>query len=141
MDNAICGGAGATLTGTALAAVKAAIFMGDPHNRNGLPYNVGTCKAQGVCVIPSLSVVSYTNVIESSPPVHRASHVRQLAPPSSSRTATPRTHTAAPATTPMLTSSTSTNTARRRLHLSRASSLHKRIWQNFRFSGERNFSL
>jgi acetylxylan esterase len=48
MDNALCGGAGSTLTGNALAAVKAAIFMGDPHNRNGLPYNVGTCQAQGV---------------------------------------------------------------------------------------------
>ena len=48
MDNALCGGAGATLTGNALAAVKAAIFMGDPHNVNGLPYNVGTCKAGGV---------------------------------------------------------------------------------------------
>lgn len=48
MDNAICGGAGATLTGAALSAVKAAIFMGDPHNRNGLPYNVGTCTAGGV---------------------------------------------------------------------------------------------
>jgi hypothetical protein len=50
MDNALCGGAGATLTGNALSAVKAAIFMGDPHNRNGLPYNVGTCKAQGVSI-------------------------------------------------------------------------------------------
>lgn len=48
MDNALCGGAGATLTGNALKAVKAAIFMGDPHNRAGLPYNVGTCRAQGV---------------------------------------------------------------------------------------------
>jgi acetylxylan esterase len=48
MDNALCGGAGATLTGNALAAVKAAIFMGDPHNRQGLPYNVGTCQAGGV---------------------------------------------------------------------------------------------
>jgi acetylxylan esterase len=48
MDNAFCGGSGATLTGTALAAVKAAIFMGDPHNVNGLSYNVGTCKAGGV---------------------------------------------------------------------------------------------
>lgn len=48
MDNALCGGAGATLTGNALKAVKAAIFMGDPHNRAGLPYNVGTCTAQGV---------------------------------------------------------------------------------------------
>ena len=48
MDNALCGGAGQTLTGAPLAAVKAAIFMGDPRNRNGLPYNVGTCRAQGV---------------------------------------------------------------------------------------------
>jgi len=48
MDNAMCGGAGATLTGAALDAVKAAIFMGDPHNVAGLAYNVGTCKAQGV---------------------------------------------------------------------------------------------
>jgi len=53
MDNALCGGAGATLTGTALAAVKAAIFMGDPHNRDGLPYNVGTCKAQGFSARPA----------------------------------------------------------------------------------------
>ena len=50
MDNALCGGAGATLSGNALAAVKAAIFMGDPHNRAGLPYNVGTCNAQGVSI-------------------------------------------------------------------------------------------
>lgn len=48
MDNALCGGAGQTLTGGALAAVKAAIFMGDPHNVAGLPYNVGTCTAGGV---------------------------------------------------------------------------------------------
>jgi acetylxylan esterase len=61
MDNAICGGAGATLTGTALAAVKAAIFMGDPHNRNGLPYNVGTCKAQGVRPMPLPLHVPQTN--------------------------------------------------------------------------------
>jgi len=47
MDNAMCGGAGATLTGAALASVKAAIFMGDPHNIPGLPYNVGTCTAGG----------------------------------------------------------------------------------------------
>lgn len=54
MDNALCGGAGATLTGNALAAVKAAIFMGDPHNVNGLPYNVGTCTAGGVSGYNSL---------------------------------------------------------------------------------------
>lgn len=53
MDNALCGGAGSTLTGNALAAVKAAIFMGDPHNQNGLPYNVGTCKAGGFAARPS----------------------------------------------------------------------------------------
>jgi len=47
MDNALCGGAGATLTGASLAAVKAAIFMGDPHNVPGLSYNVGTCTAGG----------------------------------------------------------------------------------------------
>jgi len=50
MDNAVCGGAGAKLSGAALDAVKAAIFMGDPHNVVGLPYNVGTCKAQGLCI-------------------------------------------------------------------------------------------
>ncbi|TLS23858.1 hypothetical protein PpBr36_07989 [Pyricularia pennisetigena] len=52
-DNALCGGAGATLSGNALAAVKAAIFMGDPHNQNGLPYNVGTCRAGGFAARPS----------------------------------------------------------------------------------------
>ncbi|KAI0816206.1 carbohydrate esterase family 5 protein [Xylaria sp. FL0064] len=53
MDNALCGGAGSTLSGTALAAVKAAIFMGDPHNVAGLPYNVGTCAAGGFAARPS----------------------------------------------------------------------------------------
>ncbi|KAI0407405.1 cutinase-domain-containing protein [Xylaria palmicola] len=53
MDNALCGGAGSTLSGNALAAVKVAIFMGDPHNRAGLPYNVGTCTAQGFAARPS----------------------------------------------------------------------------------------
>ncbi|KAJ4412563.1 hypothetical protein N0V85_003656 [Neurospora sp. IMI 360204] len=53
MDNALCGGAGATLTGNALKAVKAAIFMGDPHNVAGLPYNVGTCRAKGFAARPS----------------------------------------------------------------------------------------
>jgi hypothetical protein len=125
MDNAICGGAGATLTGTALAAVKAAIFMGDPHNRNGLPYNVGTCKAQGVSSRLYLLHMLSTNQMFSFPPVHQASHARPPAPPSSNPTAMLRTHTAALATTPMLTSSTSTSTDPRPLHSSRASSLHK----------------
>ncbi|KAL2193973.1 acetyl xylan esterase [Corynascus similis CBS 632.67] len=53
MDNALCGGAGSTLTGSALEAVKAAIFMGDPHNAPNLPYNVGTCQAGGFAARPS----------------------------------------------------------------------------------------
>lgn len=36
MDNALCGGSGSTLTGSPLNAVKAAIFMGDPHFVAGL---------------------------------------------------------------------------------------------------------
>ncbi|KAI2633965.1 cutinase-domain-containing protein [Xylaria nigripes] len=53
MDNALCGGSGATLSGAALQAVKAAIFMGDPHNVAGLPYNVGTCTAGGFAARPA----------------------------------------------------------------------------------------
>ncbi|KAI0201156.1 cutinase-domain-containing protein [Astrocystis sublimbata] len=53
MDNALCGGSGSTLSGNALKAVKAAIFMGDPHNVAGLPYNVGTCNAGGFAARPS----------------------------------------------------------------------------------------
>ncbi|KAF1807911.1 carbohydrate esterase family 5 protein, partial [Eremomyces bilateralis CBS 781.70] len=52
MDNALCGGAGTPLSGPALAAVKAAILMGDPHNVSGLPYNVGTCKTGGFAARP-----------------------------------------------------------------------------------------
>jgi hypothetical protein len=70
-------------------------------------------------------VITQTNMVHSSLPAHQASNVRLLAPPSSSRTATLRIHTAALAMTPMLTSSTSTNMARRRLRSSRASSPHK----------------
>ncbi|KAF2866054.1 cutinase [Massariosphaeria phaeospora] len=67
MDNALCGGAGATLTGTALAAVKVGIFMGDPHNRNGLPFNVGTCKNQGFAARPAgfTCAPASTSIIQS----------------------------------------------------------------------------
>lgn len=58
MDNALCGGAGATLTGAALNAVKAAIFMGDPHNNVGLPYNVGTCRNKGVSGLHALNILA-----------------------------------------------------------------------------------
>lgn len=67
MDNALCGGAGATLTGNALNAVKAAIFMGDPHNRAGLPYNVGTCTTQGVSILAQQSIKLKTHTNRSSP--------------------------------------------------------------------------
>ncbi|KAL7946388.1 family 5 carbohydrate esterase [Trichoderma barbatum] len=55
-DNALCGGGdpgqgypntAVPLSAGAVAAVKAAIFMGDPRNIRGLAYNVGTCTAQG----------------------------------------------------------------------------------------------
>ena len=48
MDNALCGGGSAQLSGAAATMVKAAIFMGDPRYVSGLSYNVGTCKAKGV---------------------------------------------------------------------------------------------
>lgn len=125
MDNALCGGSGSTLTGNALKAVKAAIFMGDPHNRAGLPYNVGTCAAQGVSKSQSVDS-SNTNRLRSSLPALLASSARPPAQASSSRTATLLTHTAATATTPTPTSSTSTSTAPRLLPLSRPRSPHKR---------------
>jgi len=61
-DNALCGGgdpnngvssSAVPLTAAAVAAVKAAIFMGDPRYIKGLPYNVGTCQAQGFAPRPS----------------------------------------------------------------------------------------
>ncbi|KAK0747153.1 acetylxylan esterase precursor [Schizothecium vesticola] len=52
-DNALCGGAGSTLSGAALKAVRAAIFMGDPRYVSGSSYNVGTCKAKGFNARPS----------------------------------------------------------------------------------------
>lgn len=124
MDNALCGGAGATLTGAALNAVKAAIFMGDPHNVNGLSYNVGTCKAGGVRsrLFP---IQVPANECYSLPPVLQALSALPPIPVSSSRTATPQTHTAAMATTPTRTNSTSTSTAHRPLPSSRVRLLLK----------------
>lgn len=57
MDNAYCGGGDSIegvkdvnvlISNEALGAVKVAIFMGDPRYVAGLPYEVGTCKTQGV---------------------------------------------------------------------------------------------
>lgn len=58
MDDAICGGGdpnfGVTdtavpLSADSVAAVKAVILMGDPRHTPGLPFNVGTSTAPGVC--------------------------------------------------------------------------------------------
>ncbi|KAF2470658.1 cutinase [Lindgomyces ingoldianus] len=65
MDNAMCGGAGATLSGAAADAVKVGIYMGDPHNRAGLPYNVGTCKNQGFAARPAGFTCSVASKIQS----------------------------------------------------------------------------
>lgn len=57
MDVALCGGGdpnqgytntSVQLSASSVAQVKAAIFMGDPLFRAGLPYEVGTCTAGGV---------------------------------------------------------------------------------------------
>ncbi|AEO67461.1 d6ba6dd3-247f-404f-b3bc-6f6234169548 [Thermothielavioides terrestris] len=62
MDNAVCGGpdngAGITTTASpisagALAQIKAVIEMGSPRFVAGLPYDVGTCTAQGFDARPS----------------------------------------------------------------------------------------
>jgi hypothetical protein len=112
MDNALCGGAGATLTGAALEAVKAAIFMGDPHYRAGQPYNVGTCTAQGVSTdLPVWEL--HNNQTNSSLLARLASSARQRRRTGSSHTATLPTRTAALETTQTPTSNTSTSTVLR----------------------------
>ncbi|KAL7803571.1 carbohydrate-binding module family 1 protein [Trichoderma aethiopicum] len=73
-DNALCGGGdpgeGITntavpLTAGAVSAVKAAIFMGDPRNIHGLPYNVGTCTTQGFDARPAGFVCPSASKIKS----------------------------------------------------------------------------
>ncbi|KAK6352960.1 hypothetical protein TWF696_004951 [Orbilia brochopaga] len=62
MDNAFCGGGDTNigLTNTAIPIqasavnmIKAAIFMGDPRYIYPLPYEVGTCRAQGFAPRPA----------------------------------------------------------------------------------------
>ena len=57
MDDALCGGGDSgegysntavPLSASAVTAIKAAIFMGDPRYISGLSYEVGTCLAGGV---------------------------------------------------------------------------------------------
>ncbi|KAM0261110.1 hypothetical protein ACHAQJ_002371 [Trichoderma viride] len=61
-DDALCGGGdpgegysntAVPLSAGAVAAIKAAIFMGDPRNIHGLSYNVGSCAAQGFDARPA----------------------------------------------------------------------------------------
>lgn len=58
-DDAFCGGGDANeglsntaveIQASAVNMIKAAIFMGDPRYIYGLPYDVGTCTAQGVSI-------------------------------------------------------------------------------------------
>lgn len=67
MDNAVCGGGDTNigLTNTAvpinaaaLSMIKATIWMGSPRYRAGLPYNVGTCTAQGVSLLSHLLCIA-----------------------------------------------------------------------------------
>ena len=61
MDDAFCGGGDSNeglsstaipIQASAVNQIKAAIFMGDPRYIKGLPYEVGTCAAQGVSLSP-----------------------------------------------------------------------------------------
>ena len=53
--------------------------MGDPRFVVGLPYEVGTCKAQGVCLSPYVALKSYAHRLCSLLPVLPVSHaLRQL---------------------------------------------------------------
>jgi hypothetical protein len=82
--------------------VKAAIFMGDPLFKAGLPYNVGTCAAGGVCdsLICDFRGLRLT-MRSSSMRVLLGSNAHRLL--RSSRTAMLRTHTAAMVTMGLLT--------------------------------------
>ncbi|KAG9234431.1 carbohydrate esterase family 5 protein [Amylocarpus encephaloides] len=62
MDNAFCGGGDTNIglsntavpiQASAIAMIKAAIFMGDPRYIAGLPYNVGSCTARGFAPRPA----------------------------------------------------------------------------------------
>lgn len=53
MDNAICGGLGETLTSKAVAAVKAAVFLGPTSFSSDLSYSLGTCNGGGASARPA----------------------------------------------------------------------------------------
>lgn len=75
MDVALCGGGdpnqgytdtAVQLSPSAVDMVKAAIFMGDPMFRAGLPYDAGTCTAGGVRVFFLTSFVWRLTLIRDS---------------------------------------------------------------------------
>jgi hypothetical protein len=111
------------LTGAALEAVKAGIFLGDPHYRAGLPYNVGTCTAQGVSKIVKRSELGLTRNSSLLAPLASSARLPSLI--GSSPTVTPLIPTAALAMTKTLTSSMSTSTALRLWPSSSRRSLRK----------------
>ena len=60
MDNALCGGGdpmvGFTnntvqISDSAVKMIKAAIFFGNLRAQYGLPYQVGSCRSGGVCLL------------------------------------------------------------------------------------------
>lgn len=131
IDDAFCGGPdGNSMSETAAPIpadvsehVKALIFMSNPRNVPGLPYNVGTAKAGGVSFpslpfIPAFSLVSISMALGDIANVGDASSLlnvtRALFVPSTrtgfSHTATPRTPIAATATTRCIASNTSRST-------------------------------
>jgi hypothetical protein len=139
-DDAFCGGGDPTegygntavpLSAGAVSAIKAAIFMGDPRNIHGLPYNVGTCAAQGVSVLPLREIPALIEpdfpiliFFTSSIPARLA--LTAQAHPRSSRTAMPRTHIVATETIRPLTKVTARSTVSKPSLLSTASS-HKKL--------------
>jgi acetylxylan esterase len=101
MDDAYCGGGDLNegLTNTAIpistaaqAKIAAAIFMGDPRHIPGLSFNVGSCQASGVRIIPIVFLFSFSYADHA----HTSS---LLAPPdSNARTRVTSSHTAIPPT-------------------------------------------
>lgn len=121
IDDAFCGGPdGNSMAETAApvpadvgARVKALVFMGDPRNIPGLPYNIGSSTGGGVSFLPPLFFVPLPCYVRdadgwmnSSSPndlqTSRAPSIRT----GLGRTATPRTRTAPMAIMCGITSST-----------------------------------
>lgn len=119
-DDAFCGGGDTNeglsdtsvqIQASAVAMIKAAIWMGNPRFISGLSYQVGTCKAQGVRSLPPLLPSMFPIILTRENSSHRvqqaSSALQQL---KSSPTATQQTHTAATALTQRRTRATAQST-------------------------------